>query len=151
MRQGRDTLTSHGLDRPWHRCGCTGREDHRAPLHLASRFGYPDLAGLLINCGANVNTQEEDRWTPLHCAPRYGYFDLARLLINCGPDVNTQAEDRWIALHLTSSDGHLEIAKLLIDYGANVDDSLGPGFALWYLEVVRFLIERRCTAVSAPG
>jgi ankyrin repeat protein len=59
------------------------------PLHVVSRYGYLDLARLLIDRGADVNSQKENHWTALHLASHKGHLDIAKVLIDPGADVDT--------------------------------------------------------------
>jgi len=104
-------------------------------LHLAAALGSPEVAGLLIRKGANVNAVNDAGRTPLHrtceawavadCPPR---FAVARVLIRGNADVNAGDDYGETPLHFLF---YLEnasrpwpqrvaIAKLFIDNGANL-------------------------------
>ena len=54
-------------------------------LHICARYGYVDIAQLLINNGAQVNVKDlESGWTPLHFSFYYSHFRLSLLLIKYG-------------------------------------------------------------------
>jgi ankyrin repeat protein len=80
-----------------------------------------DLAKVLIECGANVNSQDMNNSTPLHFASNIGYLDSARLLLDHGADPNALDNNHVTPLHLASERGHLEIVQLLLLHGANHD------------------------------
>jgi ankyrin repeat protein len=80
------------------------------------------LAKVLIECGANVNSQDTDNWTPLHFASKFGYLDAARLLLDHGADANALNNNHLTPMNLASSEhGHPEIVQLLLRCGANHD------------------------------
>jgi ankyrin repeat protein len=80
-----------------------------------------DLAKVLIECGANVNSQDMNNWTPLHFASKSGYLGTAQLLLDHGADANALDNNHVTPIHLALQHGHLEIAQLLLLHGANQD------------------------------
>ena len=40
--------------------------ENQTPLHLAAQRGYPDMAEVLLDHGADVNAANDDGDTPLH-------------------------------------------------------------------------------------
>jgi len=90
------------------------------PLHQASRYGYVDLARLLIDRGADVDAQKEDHWTALHLASHGGHLDIAKLLIDRGANIDCRNGKQQTPLGLASSFGRLEVARFLIEKGAAV-------------------------------
>ena len=69
-------------------------ENDATPLHFAAAFnGNPEVTRLLLDAGADANTQDTGGLTPLHLASRFrGYATVAQLLLDAGADVN--AKDR---------------------------------------------------------
>ena len=113
----------------------------------AARYGYLDIAKLLISNGANVNAETTYKWTPLHYAARDGYLDIAKLLISNGANVNAENTYKWTPLHIAARYGYLDIAKLLISNGANVNaedtDKWTPlhyAARYGYLDIAKLLI-----------
>src|SRR5258708_39236877 len=54
------------------------------PLHIAAAKGLADIAKLLIDAGADVNTHGHDGWTPLHYAVVGHSMDTIQLLVQRG-------------------------------------------------------------------
>jgi ankyrin repeat protein len=86
------------------------------PLHRAAYSGNKDVAALLIERGANINTKNRFLSTPLHEAVRTGHVEVVRLLVTNGADVN--AETRGGSTPLDDAGGDGEIAAVLITKGA---------------------------------
>ena len=103
--------------------GCT-------PLHYAMHDGdhesHNDVqvsrcVELLLNRGANVETQNIHGSTPLHLAAFKMSEKVVRSLITNGANINLKNNESQTALHKASRRGHLEIAQLLLDHKANID------------------------------
>jgi ankyrin repeat protein len=90
-------------------------------LHAAVITGNLDIALVLLNHGANVNTLDDEGWSPLHRASRRGRLDALELLLEQQADVNILGNDEQTPLYLASQDGKLEVARTLLRYGAAVD------------------------------
>lgn len=99
------------------------RDAHSAtPLLRAARYGYTDIAALLIKKGAEVNAKDDAIGaTPLILAASRGHTDTTKLLIEKGADVNAQAKDGKTSLMGAAYAGFIDIAKLLIMKGANIN------------------------------
>jgi ankyrin repeat protein len=65
-------------------------DDKATPLHLAARFGTPELVLFFIQKGADVNARDESDFTPLHEAAT---AEIAKVLIAHGAD--TTLKDGW--------------------------------------------------------
>jgi ankyrin repeat protein len=69
-----------------------GGEDELAPLHLASRRGHAELAGMFLERRAAVMVQDKEGSTPLHLASRWGRVEATHMLLERGASVNVQEE-----------------------------------------------------------
>jgi len=101
-------------------------QDGTTPLHEAAGKGQTEVAGLLIDKGANVNASTGGFWsvgatTPLHFAARMGQIEVAELLLNNGAQVNAKSAWRDTPLHWAANWGDIETVKVLIDNGADVN------------------------------
>ena len=115
---------------------------------IASYYGQPSIASLLISNGAQLDVfeaamvgdlgtlrklVEQDRnrvrayspdgFTALHFAAFFGHFDSARFLIESGADPSAVAKNmmKVTPLHSAAAHNHLEISKLLVSKGADVN------------------------------
>lgn len=107
-------------------------------LHVAAQWGREDLAELLINAGANLESTNELDERPLHVAAKYGRPTVAKLLLARGAEVGASNRRVDTPLHEAACglggqekiEARIEVAKLLIAAGANVNArEYGSGFA----------------------
>ena len=80
-----------------------------------------DFARLLVEHGADVNSQDDYKSTPLHLASRGGHVEIARVLLGRGTNVIAENSFRSTPLHLALDGGHVEFAQMLIEHGADVN------------------------------
>ncbi len=71
-----------------------GQVKGETPLLSAVKAGKSDVAKVLIEAGANVNTRDQDRVTPLHAAASAKDGRTANLLIQAGADINARTADK---------------------------------------------------------
>jgi ankyrin repeat protein len=95
-----------------------------APLHVAARAGNVDSVRLLLDAGADANTQAPGGQAPLVLAaegigPTQGAA-LIRLLLERGARVGVPDMQGETALHKVARAGNLEAAKLLIEAGEDL-------------------------------
>ena len=124
--------------------GCPG-----SALHLASTNGHTAIAELLIQHGADVNSQNHNQEIPLHLASRHGQLKTTHLLLASGSDVNSRDRKNFTTLHRAAQSGHLDVVTLLLESGAdinarNANDAtpLGLASAFGRTDVARLLAER---------
>ncbi len=90
-------------------------------LHLAAKFGYRDIAQLLIEHKANVNSRDKEGMTPLHEATRHHQYDIAQLLLDNGADIDAQTYLDFTPLHYATYKGNDKLIQLFIEKGASLD------------------------------
>jgi ankyrin repeat protein len=121
------------------------------PLGLAVFFRHPDTVKVLLDSGADVNTQARNamKVRPIHAASAAGQIEVVRLLIERGADVNARQQSGFTPLHEAALTGKLEFARLFLDHGADInaknDDgktSLSIATEAGREAMVRFLLER---------
>uniref|UniRef100_A0A0G4HR46 Uncharacterized protein n=1 Tax=Chromera velia CCMP2878 TaxID=1169474 RepID=A0A0G4HR46_9ALVE len=94
------------------------------PLVLAARFNHTDVAAVLLDAGADVNSTDGGFATALHMAARLGNPEMVELLLENDADVKSSpAPYFYTPLHqaaVGNTSGHVESASLLVESGANV-------------------------------
>jgi ankyrin repeat protein len=105
--------------------------DDVTPLHLASRDGHVEVARLLLEHGADVDSRDISKWTPLRHALDKRHVEVARVLIEKGADVGAQGVDEWMPLHWASRHGKAELVQVLLEHGAITDAKDVYGWTPW--------------------
>jgi ankyrin repeat protein len=104
----------------------------RTPLHLASEYGFIEVARWLLENGGNVNARSYNRFTPLSFAREP---DMAKLLLEHKADVNAVDVSGTMLQRAASNVAHFggdpelaparekrrTITKMLLDAGAEYD------------------------------
>jgi ankyrin repeat protein len=89
----------------------------RTPLSFAScgRRDDPRVARLLIERGANPNSQDSGGFTPLHDALENGMIEVARVLIEHDASVEVENDEGRTPLDMASEEEREEIIKILLE------------------------------------
>jgi uncharacterized protein len=103
--------------------------DGFTPLHLAAFFGYPDIARLLVEHGADTQAVARNpmQVMPLHSAAAARQLEIAKLLVDRGADVNASQERGFTPLHEAAQNGDVELTRLLLERGADRDQAAEDG------------------------
>jgi len=116
-------LIEHGAD------VAAQNQDEETPLHLALRWGRPDVARILVQHDAVVTARNKDGSTPLHLvsstlpqlfrqSPEQ-YTEVARMLLKRGADSAGQDKNGLTALDLASQqDGLVGVKRVLLEHSA---------------------------------
>ena len=92
-------------------------------LLSAVRHGRNELAALLLQVGANVNTRPQPfgGWTALQAAAKCGNTELVRTLLDKGAHVDDPAHTELgrTALQAASFEGHIDLVLLFLEAGAD--------------------------------
>ncbi|EHH14272.1 hypothetical protein EGK_00165, partial [Macaca mulatta] len=85
-------------------------------LHLAARFGHPEVVNWLLHHGGGDPTAAKDMGAlPIHYAAAKGDFPSLRLLVGHYPEgVNAQTKNGATPLYLACQEGHLEVTQYLV-------------------------------------
>ena len=97
----------------------TARVDNATALHVATYYGYTEVAKVLLAAGANPNAADNDGWTALMHAAIIGYTEVTKVLLDNGANPNAADNDGKTALMLAAAEGHEEFAKMLLSVAAN--------------------------------
>jgi hypothetical protein len=92
-----------------------------SPIYYASLGGLQYEVKVLIDQGADVNTQGVFYGNALQAASDKGHKKIVQLLLKAGADVNAQGTMYGSALYTASLNGHKEIVQLLLEAGADVN------------------------------
>lgn len=90
-----------------------------APIHSACAISHFDIAKLLIEHGADINTKQMHGVTPLHSAAHNGQEKLAKFLIDNGADINAKMDNGNTPLFMANEKNFQEIAELVIKHGGH--------------------------------
>jgi hypothetical protein len=80
----------------------------------------PDMVGLLIENGADVNAVGGDRVTPLMQAAARGHAETVKLLLDAHPDLEAQSAAGKTAIELAAASNRAEVVSLLRLAGARM-------------------------------
>ena len=95
-------------------------KDNDCPLHLASWYGHPMVARVLLDQGADVNCKNSLGDTPLRLlSERSGNMELAQLLLERGADPHLRSRYGTDSLYTALWKGRLGLAQLLLEHGAD--------------------------------
>ncbi len=97
------------------------RNDQKVtPLHSAAASRSLDIAGLLLDHGADPDARQEGDFTPLHEAAANGQLELVSLLLAHGADINLSQKPGQTALTFAQKAGHQSVVDFLLTHGASV-------------------------------
>jgi ankyrin repeat protein len=91
------------------------------PLALASFFGHPAVAEVLLVQGARVDTAASNamKVTALHAAAANRHTVICAMLLQHGADVNARQHGGFTPLHAAAANGQEELVRLLLELGAD--------------------------------
>lgn len=91
-------------------------------LDRAVELGHVDVARVIIEHGAGVNSAATDGRTPLHCATLAGKAEMVSMLLAKGAGVDTMdGREGCTPLMTAALKGHVDMARTLLSTGADVD------------------------------
>lgn len=102
-------------------------------LHIACRRNDMDMAKILLERDANVNSKSDDYNSPLHELTENDNQELAELLIKHGANVNIRDKIGWTPLHEACKKGHAEFVVFLLRNGANINAQDCKGYTALHI------------------
>ncbi|KAF3939563.1 Ankyrin-1 [Dactylella cylindrospora] len=129
-------------------------------LHVASHYGYVDIARALIERGADVNAKcagnpsirDEFQETPLHTAIISSHTEMIKLLIGRHADIHHKSADGRSLLHRAAFSGNKEVVRTLINLGldpnytpmddleSGIGNPLTDAIAGGHFEIAKYLL-----------
>ncbi|XP_044175919.1 uncharacterized protein LOC114950200 [Acropora millepora] len=89
------------------------------PLHLAAKYGYHSVSGVLLKYGADPNMGDCNGSTPLHIASCHGRSAIISLLVDNGADIDAKSLNGSTPLHSAAVCLAKGSISLLFDLGCN--------------------------------
>ncbi|XP_008215123.2 putative ankyrin repeat protein RF_0381 [Nasonia vitripennis] len=111
--QGKEELDDHDLE--------FNITKTTTALHLASRNKSKQIAELLLQHGAEINSEMEGGETPLIIAVIFMKQEIVELLVQCGADVNASTAWGKSALHYAAQTGQKSTLEYLLKHGGHVN------------------------------
>jgi ankyrin repeat protein len=89
------------------------------PLHVAAAGGFPEIAKMLIDAGADLEAEGIGKGRPLHTAALTNHAAVATLLIERGAKVDPLNAENMTPLLVAAENGNADVAEVLLKAGAN--------------------------------
>ncbi|ELR02697.1 hypothetical protein VC83_08432 [Pseudogymnoascus destructans] len=120
-----------------------------SPVGFAAKFGYEEIAELLLSRGARVDINDSSGHPPIYVAVVTEHVKVCQLLLAFGADARFKTVDtERTVLAITTIDGNLSMVKLLIEYHADLDDAdtygwtpIGHAAFKGFIDICRVLID----------
>lgn len=94
----------------------------RSALHECVFQNNPEMAGILIEAGANLEIKDADGEAPLFvaCSSSTSSLEVALALIGAGANPDARARDGWSCLMMAARGGGYEVCRALLEAGADL-------------------------------
>jgi hypothetical protein len=100
-------------------------------LYYAAVCEHADIVKLLLDHGADANTQDEQGWSAVYMASMYGCTEVVEMLIRKGADPNSTDNDGKTAIHIAVQYKRVETVRALLDLGADPFIKNSEGASAW--------------------
>lgn len=101
-------------------------DDDLTPLHRAAAWDHLEVAKVLLQCGAFVDSHGE-HGSPLHFAACYGNLRVATALIEEGANIELRRLNGLTPLLEAANNGNANIVALLLDHGGDINAQANSG------------------------
>ncbi|CAG8791792.1 14176_t:CDS:2, partial [Racocetra persica] len=91
-------------------------------LHYASQNGYLEIIDILLENGAEVNSEEKNKLTPLHAAISNNHKEIAKKLLGKGANPKARDSSGNSPLHFAAEQNNLELLKLVVGPEVDIND-----------------------------
>ena len=99
--------------------GYENEDINYTPLHLASYFGFVQVAKNMITNGCPANNADAHGITPIQIAADRGQIEIVKTLMKATLTPNIAGNDGWTPIHSAAQEGHIEIVELLMTVSDN--------------------------------
>ncbi|KAK3245169.1 hypothetical protein CYMTET_45246 [Cymbomonas tetramitiformis] len=102
-------------------------ERNRTALMGAADSGHARAVRMLIEAGANPESQDNYGWTSAHFAANGGHLEALRVLQDAGADLSHAANDGRTPVHLAATERQVEVLRMLQDAGVDLSHAANDG------------------------
>ena len=132
-------------------------KEGRTPLHMAVGYGSFNIVQYFLSLpDITINQQDSIKRTPLHWAAVLGHKPIVELLLSSGADYSVCDCNGARALHYAAQNNNYEVVISMLNLQKITDepDNEDRTALMWAAvkgnaEVVKVLLERKCTNVNA--
>ena len=89
-------------------------DDNDTALHLAVLEERTGVVQVLIDAGADIDTQNNEGWSPLHAAYAHGGLGIVKMLVRAGAGASATNDIRRTCLHVAAEFGNIDIVRYLL-------------------------------------
>ena len=125
------------------------------PLHISALNSNIEIAKMLIENGADINSNAKNNLQPIHVAALNNNLELIKLLIKNGANINAKDQFNRSPLHLATFKKNCEIIDYLLNNGADYYETLkfGNNFPVYYnsFEIAKYTQDNRFEKSCLPN
>jgi ankyrin repeat protein len=95
--------------------------------HVCATAGHAHVLRLLVDAGADVQSESAAGWTPLHCAAAGGHLECVSALLAAGAMAAARTGRGWTPLHLAAQFGQAQLVDMLARAARGTEDRTEDG------------------------